>query len=148
MGYGVSEILIVYSFDSRCSTRGRYLIHDFKCHISPTSEIYNTSHAIRIKPRRHAMPNHAAQTSPPVFSIQLPSSKTLESQSCNLVRILSICFMSNTLGCTQLIRAISSTWSMLPLKSPKLNAFMIRCSISSGRTLVSSAMVRKDIARS
>ena len=91
---------------------------------------------------------HAAQTSCPLDSIQLPSELTLESQSCNLVCIFSICFMSNTFGCTQLIRAISSTWSMLPLKRPKLSAFMIRCSISSGRTLVSSEMVAKDMARS
>ena len=99
-------------------------------------EIYNTSQptfihqSIKAPTPSQAKP-HAAQTSCPFASIQLPSELTLESQSCNLKRILSICFMSNTLGCTQLMRAMPSTWSMLPLNNPKLNAFIIRCSISS-----------------
>ena len=54
----------------------------------------------------------AAQTSFPTPSIQLPSWLTLASHSFNLVLMPSICFMSSTLGCTQLIRAISATWSI------------------------------------
>jgi len=90
----------------------------------------------------------AAQTSFPTPSIQLPSWLTLASHSFNRVLMLSICFMSNTLGCTQLIRAISATWSIVPLKRPKLNAFMIKCSISFGETLVSWEMVWNVMARS
>lgn len=52
---------------------------------------------------------HAAHTSWPTFSIQLPSWLTLESQSLRRRRMLSICFMSRTLGWTQLMWATSST---------------------------------------
>lgn len=91
---------------------------------------------------------HAAQTSFPTPSIQFPSWLTLESQSCSRSLMLSICFISSTLGCTQLIRATSATWSMLPRSRPRLSAFMIRISISCGWTLVSLAIVANVIARS
>lgn len=46
---------------------------------------------------------YAAQTSCPAPSIQLPSWLTLEFQSNNLWRMLPICFISSTLGCTQVM---------------------------------------------
>lgn len=54
-------------------------------------------------------PAQAAQTSLPTPSIQLPNWLTLASHSFNRALMLSICFMSKTLGWTQLILAISAT---------------------------------------
>ena len=88
------------------------------------------------------------QTSFPTPSIQFPNWLTLLSHSLNRTLIPSICPGSKTFGCTQFIRAISATWSILPLNSPKLKAFMIKISISAGATFVSFEIVWNVMARS
>ncbi|KAJ6264646.1 LOW QUALITY PROTEIN: hypothetical protein Dda_0795 [Drechslerella dactyloides] len=83
-----------------------------------------------------------------LFSIQSPSWLTPASHSINRSRMPLICCIVSTLGCTHDIRAMPDTWSIEPRINPRLNAFISRCSTSSGATCVSFTIVANDSARS